>query len=216
MARASDIRQRLIVVAEQLFSENGIDGTSLRQIAAAAGLANNSAVQYHFGSKAGLIDGIFHHRMAELEEPRAELLALAAGEGRLGDIHTLLNVLCLPHARLVDGSGRHPYARFLCQYLLRNRVPGIGWLPTEVVPDVPEHLGRAQRLLRERLFYLPDAVVARRLVTAMIMYLSVLTNHDYLAADGGPPEALEAMLGDTIDQMVVAISLPLREGANRA
>lgn len=142
MARATEIRYRLIVAAEHLFSERGIEGASLRQIVSAVGLANNSAVQYHFGSKPGLIDAIFRQRMAEMEPARSKLLDEAESKGRLGDVRTLLQmtllqILCLPHQALVDRSGRHPYARFLCQYLLRYRPPGIEWLPAAVVPDDP-------------------------------------------------------------------------------
>jgi AcrR family transcriptional regulator len=210
LARATEIRYRLIVAAEQLFSEQGIEGTSLRQIATAGGLVNNSAVQYHFGSKVGLIDAIFRQRMEEMEFERARLLAEAESKGRLGDIKTLLQMICHPHRALVDQSGRHPYAHFLCQYLLRYRPPAIPWLPAEVIPDAPRHLRRIQALIREKLFYLPDRLVARRLVTAVIMYLSVLINHDYLNVGSADGESLDSMLDDTIEQMVAAISLPLR------
>ncbi|MET0908751.1 MAG: helix-turn-helix domain-containing protein, partial [Ilumatobacteraceae bacterium] len=55
--------RRIVEVAERLFALHGIDGVSLRQIAAAAGTANNSAVNYHFGSKDGLITAIFQYRL---------------------------------------------------------------------------------------------------------------------------------------------------------
>ncbi|WP_223811074.1 TetR/AcrR family transcriptional regulator [Rhizorhabdus histidinilytica] len=211
MARASEIRQRLIVAAERLFAENGIDGASLRQIAAAAGFANNSAVQYHFGSKDGLLDAVFRYRMNQMEGERGELLVAAASRGLLGDVKTLLQIICLPHLGLVDENGRHPYARFLCQYLLRHRPPAIGWVPGTAVPDPPENLRRVQELLRERLFYLPAPIVARRLVTATIMYLSVLINHEAIGVDVAEGEGLDQALDDTIDQMVASLSLPRRE-----
>ena len=48
-------REELILAAERLFSEFGIDAVSLRQINAAAGQRNSSAAHYHFGSKDALI-----------------------------------------------------------------------------------------------------------------------------------------------------------------
>ena len=48
-------RQTILDVAETLFAENGIAGTSVRSILATAG-ANVAAVHYHFGSKEKLVD----------------------------------------------------------------------------------------------------------------------------------------------------------------
>ena len=66
---------RLVVTAERLFALHGIDGVSLRQIAAEAGSGNNSAVHYHFGSKDGLIEAILGHRLAQLTRERQMLVS---------------------------------------------------------------------------------------------------------------------------------------------
>lgn len=57
---------QLLLTAERLFAHHGIDGVALRQIAAAAGSSNNSAVTYHFGSKDGLLRAIFSYRVNDL------------------------------------------------------------------------------------------------------------------------------------------------------
>jgi len=41
-------RVELLVTAERLFAQSGIDSVSLRQIATAAGYSNPATVQYHF------------------------------------------------------------------------------------------------------------------------------------------------------------------------
>jgi AcrR family transcriptional regulator len=66
---------QLLVTAERLFARSGIDGVSLRQIAAEAGSANNSAVRYHFGSKDELLHAIFTYRLGGLIQRRALLVA---------------------------------------------------------------------------------------------------------------------------------------------
>src|SRR4051794_41890454 len=48
---APSTKEQIVLAAEALFAERGIEGVSLRQIGAAAGNGNNSAVQYHFGTK---------------------------------------------------------------------------------------------------------------------------------------------------------------------
>ncbi|MFQ3190008.1 MAG: AcrR family transcriptional regulator [Paraglaciecola sp.] len=55
----ADIRERLLLVAVQLFSEKGVEAVSMRAINTAAGTKNKSAVHYHFGNKAGILKAIF-------------------------------------------------------------------------------------------------------------------------------------------------------------
>src|SRR5262249_16957212 len=64
----------LLEVAEQLIAEHGVDGVSLRQIGAAAGHRNPNAVQYHFGSRDGLLQAIVEHRLPPINRRRLELL----------------------------------------------------------------------------------------------------------------------------------------------
>ena len=65
---------RLIEVAERLFAERGVNGVSLREVGAEAGQRNTGAARYHFGSKAGLVDAVFRHRMEPINEQREAML----------------------------------------------------------------------------------------------------------------------------------------------
>jgi AcrR family transcriptional regulator len=65
-------KERLLEAAEKLFSRDGFDGVSIRDLAAAAGV-NVAAVNYHFGSKENL-----HHQVLErLLIPKRERLVAA-------------------------------------------------------------------------------------------------------------------------------------------
>ncbi|MET9295536.1 helix-turn-helix domain-containing protein [Streptomyces sp. NPDC003077] len=80
-------RDKLIRAAEEVFAAQGVDGAQLRDIVRLAGQSNPSAVQYHFGSRAGLLDAVMAGRQARTEAalaPRLAALApsLAALEGR--------------------------------------------------------------------------------------------------------------------------------------
>ncbi|MES1161400.1 MAG: TetR family transcriptional regulator, partial [Bacteroidota bacterium] len=50
----SDKREHILIVAEELFGENGFDGTSVRDIAHKAGV-NLAMISYYFGSKEKLL-----------------------------------------------------------------------------------------------------------------------------------------------------------------
>ena len=82
-SNARGAREILLDTAERLLAEHGIDGVSMRQIAAAAGQGNNSVIQYHFGDKAGLLREIILRRVAGFEPRRQSLFAGAAERGRL-------------------------------------------------------------------------------------------------------------------------------------
>jgi AcrR family transcriptional regulator len=74
-ALAPSSKEQIVLAAERLFAEHGIDGVSLRQIGQSAGNANNSAVQYHFGTKDNLIRAIFEYRLPYLTRRRQLLVA---------------------------------------------------------------------------------------------------------------------------------------------
>ncbi|PLC48385.1 TetR family transcriptional regulator [Pollutimonas subterranea] len=73
LSRPNPTRNVILDAAEHLFAHQGHDNTSLRQITAAAGV-NLSAVNYHFGSKDGLVHAVFQRRLAALNQERLDLL----------------------------------------------------------------------------------------------------------------------------------------------
>jgi AcrR family transcriptional regulator len=77
-----DTKERILDVAEHLFTQFGFAGTSLRMITAQARV-NLAAVNYHFGSKETLIEAVLTRRLAPLNDRRlAELDALEAARGK--------------------------------------------------------------------------------------------------------------------------------------
>lgn len=90
--RRVSTEELLIDTAEQLFGQLGIDGVSLREIAAAAGQANVNVVQYHFGNKAGLVTAILEDRVGRIETLRRERLDAMKSAGR-NDPRELLKAL---------------------------------------------------------------------------------------------------------------------------
>jgi AcrR family transcriptional regulator len=66
-------RSRILDVAEQLFSEQGFDRVSIRDITRKARV-NLAAINYHFGSKEDLIAAIFERRVVPVNEARIAAL----------------------------------------------------------------------------------------------------------------------------------------------
>ena len=92
-------RDSLLVAAEQLIAHKGYANTSLRDITAQAN-ANIAAVNYHFGSKEGMVAAMLSRRMKPLNKERLVLLELeldaARKENRRPDPEKLLRAFIEP------------------------------------------------------------------------------------------------------------------------
>lgn len=103
----------IVAAAEYLMAREGIAAVSMRDIAVLAGQRNSSAAQYHFGSKAGLIEAIVDSRMGPINERRGRILDQLEVEGRSSDVTALVEALVEPLAEAtLERRGSH-YARFL-------------------------------------------------------------------------------------------------------
>ena len=114
---AASGRDRILLAAEQLIAERGVD-VPFREIAAGAGQRNNSAVHYHFGSREGLIEAVLELRTAPQEERRLQLLAELEEHGRGDDLGALVETLVRPLCETPYAQGATHYARFIEQ--IRN------------------------------------------------------------------------------------------------
>src|SRR5215813_1380382 len=74
--RKPNMREAILCAAEDLFSTNGFNAVSVRDIAQAAG-ANPGSVTYHFKTKDGLLLEIYRRHCGPMNQRRAELLAAA-------------------------------------------------------------------------------------------------------------------------------------------
>ena len=93
-------RTRLLDAAERLFAEHGLDGVSVRSIAAAAHV-DVAMISYHFGSKMGLFRAVFHRRADALNAMRLQALggALPRSRGR-PDLERVVYALAAPNLYL--------------------------------------------------------------------------------------------------------------------
>ncbi|MHC4206404.1 MAG: CerR family C-terminal domain-containing protein [Planctomycetota bacterium] len=66
-----NVKDRLLDAAEGLFCEHGFKGTSIRDIAAAAG-CNIASVNYYFGSKEKLYEQVWHRYLIPMRDARLE------------------------------------------------------------------------------------------------------------------------------------------------
>lgn len=101
----SESKRRLLDAAEQLFAERGFDAVSVRDITQLA-KANVAAVNYHFGSREGLISLVVMRHITPVNEERvARLDALEKKyPGKTVPLEELIDAFVRPLAGLVRKS----------------------------------------------------------------------------------------------------------------
>jgi AcrR family transcriptional regulator len=174
--RKRDTRRELILAAERLFAERGIEGVSLREINLAASQRNTSAAHYHFGSKDALVDAIFEFRRPEIGRRRDEMLdAIEAAHGA-GGVRALAEALILPLAAEMqpDAEGSR-YLEFLARLFLtspsqvgsilrKHEAAERRWvgMTCKMLPDLPKRILGTRSFLMARHVVISLAVYQRR------------------------------------------------------
>lgn len=82
-------QQAIITIAEKLFSVNGFDGTSVRDIAHEAGV-NVAMISYYFGSKEKLMEAVFEQK-TNVMRLKVENLLLNTELSSLDKLYTLID-----------------------------------------------------------------------------------------------------------------------------
>lgn len=114
-------RLQILLAAEKLFAERGIDAVSMREVNRAAGQRNTSALHYHYGSMDGLLGAIVSYRMEPVNERRLEILSDGDRDGRVGDIQFLAESMVRPLVEIVETERTNYWIRFLAQIYSSSR-----------------------------------------------------------------------------------------------
>lgn len=195
MARTSgpETRDKLIRAAEELFAAQGVDGAQLRDITRLAGQANPSAVQYHFGSRAGLLDAVMAGRL-----DRTERVLVALAHPADAGVRELLTALVTAEAgELGTDRGRRCLrisAQLSHESGVRSRTPH------------PTLAGTAYWTLIERLADrladdgLPEPLLLERLDLALTVVGAALADRARQYLDGTEPLTDEPLfLADLVE-----------------
>lgn len=134
---ARNVRERLLDSAEQLFSERGFDGTSIRDLAAAAG-CNIASVNYYFGGKEKLYIEIWQRHLYLWRESRIasidQVLSESAGEPGLEDL--LRSFAFSFIGSLVDGSGGPRLTKLMAREMLDPHLPPTMFADEVIMPTL--------------------------------------------------------------------------------
>jgi len=194
---ASSGALQLVVTAERLFAVHGIDGVSLRQIAAEAGSGNNSAVRYHFGSKTELITAIFGHRLTQLARERQLLAACCDADDPRSRFEA--------HYRPVLLLAEDPDNRYVSFVEQLQRRPEM-----ETFTRLPEDWRRSgvHRDMSRLLGHLDEPLRWMRIMSAQAHCLHAAAERDRAVANGGIDVPFELFVSALLDGIAGLLSAP--------
>jgi AcrR family transcriptional regulator len=191
----------LILAAERLFAERGIEGVALRQINQAANQRNISAAHYHFGSREGLVEAVLKHRLPRLDARRGDLLRRTAA---VKDIRFYLEAFIRPLTEELEPRPEgNCYIRFIQQY---ERYRGDYAFAREISPFGVEIYEGIER----QIYYLPDSVRRLRITYLINMIHAVLSTVEERLEAGELARAdIPLTVASVIDMVAAALSAPL-------
>lgn len=156
----------LIRTAERMLATEG-PAVSLRKVAREAGHRNTSVVQYHFGSREGLIRAIAEYRVPSIIRRRSQLIALLAGENRQNEIRGLVEVLI---RALLELDPESYYVELLAQLQLYPELEEEYIVATALIQGPDSAYWRIHSLLD----HLPQSIATSRLRLAWVFIINAI------------------------------------------
>lgn len=125
-------KNRILAAAEELFASTGVARTSLRAITALARV-NLAAVNYHFGSKEGLVEEVYRRRLEPLNRARLANLDRLEKKFPRPSLEKVLEAFMAPVVKLArdPAQGGPTVMRLLGQSHAEAEAPFKAWFAGE-------------------------------------------------------------------------------------
>jgi AcrR family transcriptional regulator len=144
-----ETKEKILNAAEKLFADQGVAGTSLRQIVGEAGV-NLAAVHYHFGSKDEMLDALVKRKAGPVNDRRLALLDTYVADARGGAV-PVEKTLWAFLSPMADVAGKNPqFVRVM------GRIVAEGLLEKIIEKNFHEVLVRFTAALRRAVPELPE------------------------------------------------------------
>jgi AcrR family transcriptional regulator len=148
-ARGEATRELILLTAERLFAERGIEAVPLRDIGIAADQKNSFAVQYHFGDRENLVQAIAEYRARSLMEVNTRIIADLVASGRAPTVMDFVRAFVSALSANLDEESH--FLPFISRYIierggyagLEHTVPtgSVAMLRTILLRLLPGHPG---------------------------------------------------------------------------
>jgi AcrR family transcriptional regulator len=214
--RGEKTREHLLDVAETMFGERGVNGVSLREIRLASGARNTAAVQFHFGSREGLLKALTERHMPGIAALQLALYDDVIETGRDADARSLVEVLVRPAAEyLTRGPSERAWVKIMADL---GQAPELRL--NQMVASAPPAAQKAGRVLYEQLVVLiPPALARERIVALAQIAVHMCADRARLEDDPGGSRAHvsgDVFVENLVDMVTGALFAPLSAPAQRS
>ena len=209
--RSAQTRERFITAAQKLYAERSIDSVSLNEITVAAGQKNRNALQYHFGSRDGLLQAILDFHSDQVSALRAGFFA-AELDPAWPAAEASARLLIVPLARYLEENpqGSH-YVKILSQLAaINNDVTNPGNQSRLSFRDEAD----LHRLMTEALSHLGRAEAQRRVFLVVSITFHSIADICRAADTAGaatPLKQRDAMFEQLIGVISDLVAAPARD-----
>jgi AcrR family transcriptional regulator len=202
--------EQLLMAAEKLLAEKGLGAVSTREIAREAGQKNHSAINYHFGSRAALIEAILDYRMTPLNTNRHRRIEKLRAQGREDDLRGLLEVIVEPFAEeLLLPPEQSYYLQLLAQLMSQQEWQSLFTSKQQRSSAVLEAGGLLSGLLQQTL---STEIALERLRLIGLHVLITITEWDAMRRRGElilNKDTLQWRVKNLVDYLLGALKAPL-------
>ena len=199
--------EALLETAQRLFAERGIDAVSMREIAREAGHRNNSALQYHFGTKEALLQAILDAGMQEVNLLRNDYVDRLFTTGRHTELRALVEALVWPLATRLLTKKRNTYNRFLAAAQIH---PDSDLRASSSETD--RGFRRIYELVELALPQVPAPVLQQRWLAGISFMLFALGDYERMSARRSKAERsfdIHRAIENLIDMLTGALAAPV-------
>ena len=197
-ARTVDTRNRMMRSMEKLSAQKGAENVTVKELIEEAGQKNESVLQYHFGSKEGLLAAIHKSRFTQNQIKRREMLTESLARDTSPSLRDLCYLMVGPTFQLCKTDPGHRH--WVKAWGAKNAALIHPSLEEETV-DEGNSIQIIIRLLKESLPHLDDPMFENRYLN--IVRFSNLSMSNQARVKGGfGGKAADFFLSNLVDLLV--------------
>lgn len=205
-----DTRERLIRAGEHLFARKGLEDVTSQELTKLAGQRNASVIQYHFGSRDGLIEAISTKHQTRVDELRRTALERLGPMAPRDEVRAIIRIIAqAPMTYSEEREDIRDWLRITPLLIQRQRTRGEPLL--DFGPRV-QALYACLRRIMELIDTLPRPILEERLSLLMQMLTLAHAERAIRLENGTDRLAYDAYVENHVEMLTAGLHAPAPAG----